>query len=208
MGSHCKSSKKSRVELRSSSASQSTYSKMKYLVVLVVLLGFACGKEEEEVSLQDIENEAFPSARQTTLDPNLLIGNVVAALGGLNTTDISALIKGLLGGAGGLGGTTAILGGIPAGVLGIKGAVSAIVSIIAGIIMVPVGIANQILALVGLVFLVLYLISGANPGDLIARSSSIMPEFNTDFFNFDMVNNPVVESVSQMFFAALEKYDH
>merc|ERR1739838_53554 len=207
MGSHCKSSKKSRVELRSSSASQSTY-KMKYLVLLVVLLGFACGKEDEEVSLQNIENEDFPSARQTTLDPNLLIGNVVAALGGLNTTDIGALIKGILGGAGGLGGTTAILGGIPAGVLGIKGAVSAIVSIIAGIIMVPVGIANQILALVGLVFLVLYLISGSDPKDLIARSSSMMPEFNTDFFNFDLVNNPVVESVSEMFFAAMAKYDH
>jgi len=185
---------------------------MKYLVLLVVLLGFACGSEEEEVSLQDLddgfEHEDFPVARQTTVDPNLIIGNIIAALGGLNTTDIGALITGLLGGGGAAG--AAALGGIPTALFGIKagvkGLLGVIISLIAGIISVPVQIANNILALVGLVFLVLYLISGADVKDLVARSSSVFPSFNGDFFNLDLVNNPVVESVSQMFFAAMDKY--
>lgn len=191
---------------------------MKYLLVVVCLLGFACATEDEEVSLQDLSipedimdfDDLSSSARQTpaalgTLDPQLIIGNIVAFLNGLNdTSNIGDTLNQILGPILGTGATTAALGGIAAPILGIKGVVSAIVAGVAGLGTSLIGIANSILAIVGLVFLIIFLIDGGDFGSLlgVARSSSVFPEFD-----FDLVDNPVVESISNMFFSAMEKYD-
>jgi len=186
---------------------------MKYLLVVVFLLGFACASEEEEVSLQDISDMSFMDdlmstdtelGRQANNQIQLLIGNLVAGLNALNgTTDIGSLINSILAPILGVTGTTAALGGIAAPVLGVKAVISAIIGGLANAGTGLIGIANSILALVGLVFLIIFLIDGGDFGSLlgVARSSSVLPEFD-----FDLVNNPVVESISQMFFSAMEKY--
>merc|ERR1712198_308039 len=200
MGSQCESGKESSVSLCGPPRrSQDT---MKYLVALVLLVGFACGSEEEETSLQDLsEMEEFddftPSGRTGTLDPMLLVGNVVSALNNLNGTDINGLLASL-GGLGAAGGT------IATGTL-LKNGLTALKTAIVGIIAMPVGIANTILALVGLVLLIIFLIDGGDFGSLLGVARS-MPTF--EFPSFDLVHNPVVESISDMFFKAMEKYDN
>merc|ERR1711962_573421 len=121
MGSQCSSTTVSRVCLSRPSLAKKP-DKMKYLVVLVVVLGFACGSEEES-TLNEVENDfddfGVEEARQTTLDPALLIGNVISALGNLNITDPNSIVQDILDALKIGGGTSATAGGL-VGLTGIK----------------------------------------------------------------------------------------
>ncbi|CAL4065490.1 unnamed protein product [Meganyctiphanes norvegica] len=184
---------------------------MKFLVLVVFLVGFACvsGKEEEEeVSLQDLEHDEASSrkvedAARSTLDPMLAIGNVVNALagaGGTGTGDdglgallSSLLVKPVVG--------TAVLKPVAEGLL------ASVVTGIAGFLQGLAELANGILSIVGLVLLIIFLIDGGDFGSLlgVGRSMAVWPTLPE--FDFDFVNNPVVDTVSEMFFKAMEKYD-
>jgi len=192
---------------------------MKYLVVLVVVLGFACGSEEETLGYQDIDVEDVEDfeldGRQTTVpaavDPMLLIGNIFGFLNDVNLTDpnsaIQQIINSIIPGA-----ATAVAPGLGlAGLGGIKTVFDLIVGGILGLISVPVGIANMILSLVGLVVLIIFLIDGGDFGSLlgVARSmpASWIPNLNAIIPDVDLVNNPIVEEISNRVFQAIEEWD-
>jgi len=206
MGSQCSSTTVSRVCLSRPSAKKPD--KMKYLVVLVVVLGFACGSEEES-TLNEVEVDFSDdlgleeTGRQTTLDPALLIGNVISALGNLNITDPNSIVQDILDALKIGGGTTATVGSL-AGLGGIKTLFDAIVTGILGLISVPVGIANMILSLVGLVVLIIFLIDGGDFGSLlgVARSSSAW--HLADF----MPSEENLGVASDMFYQAKDFYDN
>merc|ERR1711962_95132 len=205
MGSQCSSTTVSRVCLSRPSLAKKP-DKMKYLVVLVVVLGFACSSEEES-TLNEVENDfddfGVEEARQTTLDPALLIGNVISALGNLNITDPNSIVQDILDALKIGGGTTATAGGL-VGLTGIKTLFDAIVTGILGLISVPVGIANMILSLVGLVVLIIFLIDGGDFGSLlgVARSSSAW--HLADF----MPSEENLGVASEMFYKAKDFYDN
>jgi len=190
---------------------------MKYLVVLVVVLGFAYGSEKEDLGLQGLEDvdvesdfsDVMMEEGRQTLDPQLLIGNVFGFLNDLDLNNATALVQAiqdLLKPVGAAGATT---GGL-LGLGGIKTVFDAIVAGILGLISVPVGIANMILSLVGLVVLIIFLIDGGDFGSLVGVRRSLnvysLSSYLPDISSYDLVNNPIVSEVSDMFFAAMEKY--
>ncbi|CAL4065489.1 unnamed protein product, partial [Meganyctiphanes norvegica] len=148
---------------------------MKYLVVIVFLMGFACGsKEDEEVGLQDIQdfdveldnNDDFAASASPRQIPDLqiIIGNLISGLQNLNTTGgIGAIINQIIGPLTAAGGTTAAL----APVVGIKAIVSVIVSTLALGLQGLVELANQIAAIVGLVLLIIFAADGGDVGSLL-----------------------------------------
>merc|ERR1712180_274280 len=204
MGSQCSSTTVSRVCLSRPSAKKPD--KMKYLVVLVVVLGFACGSEEES-TLNEVENDfddfGVEEARQTTLDPALLIGNVISALGNLNITDPNSIVQDILDALKIGGGTTATAGGL-VGLTGIKTLFDAIVTGILGLISVPVGIANMILSLVGLVVLIIFLIDGGDFGSLLGVARSSNAWHLADF----VPSEENLGAASEMFYKAKDFYEN
>lgn len=184
---------------------------MKYLVVLVVVLGFACGREEEDLGLQDVDvgNEfaeiySMVEGRQTTLDPALIIGNIISAIGNINITDPNSIVNDILDALKITGASTATIGSIGA-IGGIKSVFDLIVTSIIGLVSVPLSIANSILALVGLVILIIFLIDGGDFGSLlgVARASNVW-----NFMPENLVDNAFVEGVSSVFFDAMEKFEN
>lgn len=178
---------------------------MKYLVVLVVVLGFACGQEEENSDLNSIDGTDFSDlaeeSRQATLDPALIIGNIVSAIGNLNLTDPNSIVQDILDALKITGGAGATIGGL-GGLGAIKTIFDVIVGSILGLISVPVGIANMILSLVGLVILIIFLIDGGDFGSLLGVRRSL----STSWFDFDIMDSPMFNQVNKMIFDAYEKY--
>jgi len=131
---------------------------MKYLVVLVLVLGIAHANAEQEVSLDEIlTGKNLVSVFSTLMNDD----------GARTTTEIN----------------------------NIKMTLDALISPIAAIAMGLIEFANGILALVGLVFLIIYLIAGGDFKALLgtARSSQAW------IFNYHAImDNPVFETVNEM----------
>lgn len=166
---------------------------MKYLVVLMLVLGFACGSEVDSLTeFKPFVNKGLDLLQQYNPKYASTARSLFAVVE--DNEGLDASLKTVT------------------KVLGIKAIGDAIVAPIAAIASNILDIANQIMALVGLVILIIFLIDGGDVKSLVGdQGSGYGHRSGRSFETYydmaaDFVYNPKVEAAADTLFKALDKY--
>jgi len=96
-----------------------------------------------------------------------------------------------------------------AGITAAVTAVSALKTLLLGALSAPLQLANGVLALVGLVLLIVFLVEGGDFLSLIGLETADLPTFRSmGGINVrDVINHPMVNQISDMVYNAIDKWD-
>jgi len=171
---------------------------MKYLILCSLLFGAAFAAEDDiEIEERTLNLTETVSSINDVI--NALTGNTL----GLNETKITETLEAF--GLNGDSGATGAAATAAAVVTAISAVKTAALALIAG----PLTIANQILSVIGLVLLIVFLVDGGDFLSLVGLSDQdfAFRSLPSSWSFSDVINNRMINNLSDMVYKAIEKYD-
>lgn len=172
---------------------------MKYLLLLALVMGLAYGREGE-VSIQDLASEVFFPAIEKAL-PDGYVRNAKTIV-----SDVKNIAKAVQNKEHPMETTYETMRTVNE-VLTVKALVESIVQPLAILATGILVFVNDIMAIVGLVFLIIYLIGGGDVKALLGTGRSLPTEWELSRLGASIMESPAMETLSEMVNQAIQKYD-
>jgi len=172
---------------------------MKYLLLLALVMGLAHGREGE-VSLQDLTSEIFiPTIEKVLPDGYVRNAKMIAK-------DVKNIAKAVQAKEHPVETTYETMRTVNE-VLTVKALVESIVQPLATLATGILVFVNDIMAIVGLVFLIIYLIGGGDVKALLGTGRSLSTEWELARLGASIMESPAMDTISEMVNQAIRKYD-